>query len=124
MDSKWVLGADCFLDEWSEADCFNDFRMVGCDEVRKFIMDSPTKSCAIDPIPTSLLKKVSDYLTPAITSIVNLSLYSGAFPHQFKNGLITPILKKPKLHREILENYRPITNLSFVSKLIERAVSS
>jgi hypothetical protein len=124
MDSKWMLGADCFLDEWSEADCFNDFRMVGCDEVRKFIMDSPTKSCAIDPISMSLLKKVSDYLTPAITSIVNLFLDSGVFPHQSKNGLITPIPKKPKLDGEILENYRLITNLSFVSKLIERVVSS
>jgi hypothetical protein len=124
IDPKWVLGADRFLDKWSEADCFNDFRMVGCDEVRKFIMNSPTKSCVIDPIPTSLLKKVSDYLTPSITSIVNLSLYSGVFPHQFKNDLITPILKKPKLDGEILENYRPITNLPFVSKLIERVASS
>jgi hypothetical protein len=105
MDSKWVLGDDCFLDEWREADCFNDFRMVGCDEVRKFIMDFPTKSCATHPIPTSLLKKVSDYLTLAITSIVNLSLYSGVFPHQFKNGLITPILKKPKLDGEILGTF-------------------
>jgi hypothetical protein len=41
----------------------------------------PTKSCVIDPISTSLLKKVSDYLTPAVTSIANLSLYSGVFPH-------------------------------------------
>jgi hypothetical protein len=68
-------------------------------------------------------KKVSLLLVPAITSIVNLSLQTGVFPHVFKHGLITPLLKKPTLDKEVLSNYRPVTNLLFVSKVLERIVS-
>ncbi len=58
-------------------------------------------------------------LTPAIISIVNLPLQSGVFPSISKPGR-TPLLKKPDLDKDDLSNYRPITNLSFVSKILER----
>ena len=49
---------------------------------------------------------------------------TGAFPTQFKHGVVTPIIKKKDLDPDILKNYRPITNLSFVSKVTERVVSN
>ncbi len=62
-------------------------------------------------------------LTPAITSIINLSLQPGIFPRAFMHGTVLLLLKKPGLDKEILSNYRPITNFSFVSKVLERIVS-
>ena len=44
-------------------------------------------------------------------------------PKQFKNAVVTPILKKASLNPEILKNYRPVSNLPFVSKIVEKAVA-
>ena len=62
-------------------------------------------------------------LTP-ITNIVNYSLQEGSFPSCFKTAHVTPLLKKAGLDRNILKNYRPVSNLSYISKLIEKAVVS
>jgi hypothetical protein len=90
------------------------------DELRKVIMDGNSKSCPLDPIPTSLLKTSLDCLLPSLTSIVNASLQSCNFPSQLKSAMVTPLLKKPSLDQENLKNYRPVSNLSYVSKLIEK----
>src|SRR5664279_745040 len=68
----------------------------------------------------SLLKQCCHILAPVITDIVNLSLSTGVFPSQLKQAIITPLIKKPSLDREFLSYYRPISNLSFLSKLTER----
>ena len=78
----------------------------------------------MDPIPTSLvLDCISVLLTP-ITNIVNYSLQEGSFPSCFKTAHVTPLLKKAGLDKNILKNYRPVSNLSYISKLIEKAVAS
>src|SRR5208282_4007707 len=74
------------------------------------------------PIPMSLLKQCCHILAPVITNIVNLSLSTCEFPSQFKHAIVTPLIKKPSLDRESLSNYRPISNLSFISKLTERVI--
>jgi len=51
------------------------------DEVRQLIMQSPTKSCALDPIPTFLLKELVDALLPYVTAMVNASLREGRLPY-------------------------------------------
>ena len=53
--------------------------------------------------------------------MINLSLLSGSFPQELKCVVITPLLKNPRL-QAIYKNYRPINNLPYVSKLLERAV--
>jgi hypothetical protein len=55
---------------------------------------------------------------------MNLSLSEGTFPDLFKVSQVTPLLKKPSLDKEILSNYRPISNLSFLSKLAEKIVKN
>ena len=52
-----------------------------------------------------------------------MSLQQGEFPSGLKHALVTPLLKKPLLNPEELKNYRPISNLSFLSKTLERVVS-
>ena len=61
-------------------------------------------------------------ITP-ITSIINASLEQGKCSNFFKQAHVTPILKKSSLDKEILKNYRPVSNLNFISKILERIVA-
>lgn len=99
------------------------FEPVSSDAVRKEIMKAPPKSCSLDPLPTSRLKTFIDKLLPCITSIINLSLGFGEFPSSLKHGLMTPLLKNADADPNDLKSYRPITNLTFLGKTIERIVA-
>ena len=89
--------------------------------IRKLIQSSAKKSCALDPMPTPLVVSCLDVLLPVITTIVNSSLLHGHFPSNWKETIVTPILKNPSLTSEF-SNIRPISNLQFISKLTEHAV--
>ena len=82
------------------------------------------KACSLDPWPAFLLSEIIDILILPITNIINVSLRDGVFPHQFKEAIITPLIKKPSLCKEELPNYRPVSNLCYISKLLERIVAS
>ena len=86
-------------------------------------MNSPTKSCDIDPLPTWLLKLYINELLHIITAIVNASLSDG-MPETLKTGYVIPLLKKPSLDQQTLKHYRPVTNLAFISKVIEKTVAT
>ena len=100
---------------------FSHFTTLAEETIRKIVMKSPSSSCALDCIPTWLLKACISELLPSITRIVNLSLQCGIFPSSYKIARITPLIKKPSHDAENLSNYRPISNLTFISKVIERA---
>ena len=91
------------------------------ESVRKVIANAPTKSCVINPLPTSVVKECLDELSPAISSSVNLSLEQGHFPDAWKGALVKPKLKKSGLELDE-KKYRPVSNLQFLSKLTEKAV--
>ena len=103
--------------------CFTDFRPLSCDDIVKIIAGFPSKQCILDPIPTWLIKENLHLLAPLITKIVNNSLSMGIFPSTLKQSIITPVIKKSTLDRNILKSYRPIANLPFLSKVIEKAAS-
>ena len=84
---------------------------------------SSSSSCSLDPIPTHLVKNCIDILLPSITHIINRSLSEAEVPASFKIAIIIPLLKKETLDPDILKNYRPIANLSFLSKILERVVA-
>ena len=100
------------------------FQPTSESEVSHLLQSLPNKQCELDPIPTSLLKDCASILVPIITKIINLSLSTGNFPLLFKHSIVTPLLKKPSLDKETLSNYRPVSNLSFISKLTEPIVLS
>ena len=102
---------------------FDTFCPVTVEEICKTIMCCPTTSSVLDPLSTQLLKTNVDILSPVITRIVNLSLTTGKFPSSQKAAIITLLLKKASLDPESLTNYRPVSNLTFVSKLLERMVA-
>ena len=79
-------------------------------------------SCPLDIIPAYLIKDMSDIFYPIILFIVNLSLSSSKFPSFFKSSIIIPTLKNNSLDPSQLSSYRPIANLSFISKVIEKVV--
>jgi hypothetical protein len=108
----------------STAPGFSDFQPATEEEVQKMIMATKPKSCSQDPIPTSLLKECAGSLLPVITKIVNLSMSQGVMPTDLKKALILPLLKKAGLDIEILKHFRPVSNLTYISKLIERLVAS
>ena len=103
----------------------NNFQTVSCDFVINIIKSSPPKSCALDPLPTHILNSCLDNeeLIDTITAIINESLNSGIVPSHFKNAIITPLIKKQNLDQNELKNYRPVSNLPFISKILEKVVS-
>ncbi|KAK3705766.1 hypothetical protein QZH41_000593 [Actinostola sp. cb2023] len=87
------------------------------DEISKNISKIASKSCLLDPLPSSLLSKYLHDILPVITTIVNLSLGTSNMPLCLKKAVVTPLLKKPQLDHEIISNFRPVSNLPFVPVL-------
>ena len=67
-----------------------------------------------------LLKECTQQITPSLCSLFNLSLQSSCIPSESKSADVTPIHKKDS--KEQAENYRPISLLPIISKVLERCV--
>ena len=106
----------------SDTQNFSIFKEVSVDELMDLAKSLPDKSCPLDVMPIKLFKECLPELIRVIHYIVNESLRSGQFPSSFKTAVVRPGLKKPNLDSDVLNNYRPISNLSYVSKLIEKVV--
>lgn len=102
---------------------FSTLEPVTVTEVEKLIARMPAKSCQRDPIPTWLVKQLKDVLAPIITILCNVSFQSATLPASHKQAVVLPRLKKPTLDLNNPSSYRPISNLTFLSKLIERLVA-
>jgi hypothetical protein len=100
-----------------------DFLTLSADEVVAAVRRLPDKQCASDPLPTSLLRANVDVLAPFLVELFNRSLLEGVVPAIFKSAYITPLLKKPDLDPAENKSYRPISNLSVLSKTLERLVA-
>src|SRR4029077_16400093 len=98
------------------------FAPCSTDEIKAAILQSSDATCPLDIIPTFLLKACLNALICPITTIVNLSPGEGVFPTQYKHAIVYPKLKKPALPIDDLSSYRPILNLNFISKILERIV--
>ena len=102
------------------------FRKLKSIDLEVFTDDLRASELLLDP-PTLLTDLVRSYNTtlsslPTLTNMLNLSMQTGEFPEVWKEALVTTILKREGLDT-IFKNYRPISNLQFVSKLVERAVA-
>ena len=101
--------------------CMDHFEPLSQEEVENIINTSPSGSCDIDPIPTTL-KKFLPSVNTILTGIINKSLISGIFPESLKVALVKPLLKKANLDL-IEKNYRPASNIEFIGKSIERVAT-
>ena len=81
----------------------------------------PNKHCHLDPVPFMVFKKLAPYLKSEITTLVNLSLSRGVFVESWKTSIVKPLLKKIGLDL-IFKNYRPVSILKFLAKLVEKCM--
>ena len=102
----------------------SDFAVLSQGTVKEYACKSAKKSYNLDPLPASLMKNCLDMLLPIMTNIVNLSLPTGTRPETLKVAELVPALKKHDADHEQFSNFRPISNLVMVSKVIEKAVSA
>jgi hypothetical protein len=83
----------------------------------------PDKTSAADVLPVPIVKRVAAEVAPFLAELYCRSLSTGTFPSVYKSAFITPILKKAGMDSTDTRSYRPISNLSVVSKLLERIVA-
>ena len=108
--------------EVCDVECLERLSCVSMDDVSKVILGTKNKHCDLDPIPTSILKSAIDIVLPSITKLINKSIETSTFPSQWKMATVTPLIKKQSLELENMKNYRPVSNLQYLSKVTEKIV--
>ena len=88
--------------------------------VSDVINDLKDNGVGIYKISNSVLKYVSNELSPILAQIINICINQGYFPSELKKGCITPIFKNG--NKNTVNNYRPVCSLSPLSKIIEKVV--
>ncbi len=101
---------------------FHSFSTIGEEELYKLVKSAKPTTCMLDPIPSKLLKELLPEVMDPILAISNSSLPLGCVPKTFKLAVIKPLIKKTQLDPKDLVNYRPISNLPCLSKILEKVV--
>ena len=98
----------------------SSFVPVQPQEVERLIQKLSLKTSPLDIVPVQLLKQCQTELSVIIAHLANASFSTGLFPRSMKFAIVTPLLKKAGLDTSVMKNFRPVSNLSTVSKLLER----
>ncbi len=101
---------------WSE---FEPIDLISCNEIVGHL--KPT-ICPQDIIPPLFLRQIMDTVGSGLLLVINKCLSTGSFPNSLKCAVVTPYLKKPNLDPSSFSNFRPISNLPFISKILEKIV--
>jgi len=115
-----ALGTPCPPDNHHKGTSFHDLAPVTSDEVRRVLSSIPAKSSPLDFVPTSLIKQCDSVFAEIIARLANLSFACGIFPSKYRFSAVSPLLKKPNLNPDDPANFRPISNLNNISKILER----
>lgn len=100
------------------------FKPTSTAEIDRVIKDlKSTMACGVDSISINLLKMSAASLAGPIAHIINLVFTTGIFPSQLKEAIVTPIYKKNGC-KSAPENYRPISVLSNLGKIIEKVIKT
>ena len=102
--------------------CLTNFRPITLQETIDLSKCTAPKSCELDPISTNIILKHIETIAPTIQEIINLSISTGIMPENMKEATLQPLLKKPNLDLQQFKNFRLVSNLSYISKLVECAV--
>ena len=97
---------------------FSPFTEKECEAI---VNNLKAKSFKLDPIPSVLLKRMLPVVNPVLTAIVNKSLGEGKFCRDWKTAIACPLVKKQGLENTN-QNYRPVSNLGFISKLVQKTM--
>ena len=99
----------------------NTFRGLNEEEVLSIIMSMPVKHCDLDLIPATVMRKLIPHILQEITILVNQSLVHGEFAEVWKTSVCKPLIKSLKLDK-VKTSYRPVGNLLYLSKVVEKAM--
>ena len=102
--------------------CFNQFSAISIKDLELVFSSMKRKTCLLDPIPTSVLFKFVDILYPFVLNVVNLIMEQSEFPSSLKQSIITPVVKDESKSADDFKNTRPVNNLPFISKVVERVM--
>jgi hypothetical protein len=103
----------------------SQFECVSIEDIMKLVSKASNKSCDLDSLPTSLAKQyIDDKLGVVIHNIISKSLKEETVPNCFKKIMIRPLLQGSSLDFNSLSNYRPISNIQFISKILEKVVAT
>ena len=105
----------------TEVNSMNWFTKLSISQFRDLFSVLSNTTSRLDTIPTHLVKSFPDYYFLDLLKLLNLSLKAGCFPQSFKMAIVKPHLNKANSDYEDFSNYRAISNLSIISKLLERA---
>ena len=100
---------------------FSHFSPLSEETVRKIILKQTNKTSELDAIPTHLLNSCINETATSHKSTYKPFPYYRLFPKSLQNSNNKTFNKNPNLDK-VLRNYRPVSNLSSISKLIEEAV--
>ena len=98
---------------------FAKFAAVSEESLQRALAKTSASNSYHDVIPSTVFKDFSASFMPTIILLFNTSFEQGVFPDDFKIAIVIPKLKNESLDPEILSNYRPISNLIFLSKVLE-----
>ena len=117
--------AKCVTDEvlTMSSTKFSTFTDMKLDDIKELAATVFSKSCVLDPLPSSIIKQCTDLLLATMTNIVNLSLREGCISTCLKSAVLSPLLKKPDADFLQFKNFRPISNLKALSKVNEKSVA-
>ena len=96
-----------------DLDNLNCFTPTTQDEDKKLVLNSFSATYENNPLSTPPIKQHIDKMVPQITRIINKSLETGCVPGDIKHPQILPLIKKDNLDRDILDNYWPVSSLTF-----------
>ena len=102
---------------------FPQFTPPSNESIKNVISSFLNKTCSLDPIPTHVIKDNISSVLSMVSGIVRESFSNGIFPTSLKTPLVRPKLKKPDLKPDLLANYRPIANIPFLSKVLEKSAA-
>ena len=105
----------------SQSTELSEFRPSTTNEIADIVNKMTIKTSPADPIPASVYKHLVNDLIPHINILVNKSLSTGSV-EGIKESVISPLIKKYKLDHDANKSYRPISNIEFISKIIEKVV--
>ena len=80
------------------------------------------KTCQLDPLPSTIIKPCIQSIAPVITNSTNAVIQQANMPAQLKHAVVRPLLKKVTIDKDALCNYRPVSNLPQLSKVIEKVI--
>lgn len=101
---------------------FQQFEPVTLSDVKEIIDHLTISNSPHDILPAHIFKEALNTIGSCILLILNASLSSGCVPSAFKHAVVQPVIKKTNLDPSVLSNYRPISKLPFMSKILEKVV--